>query len=295
MRAPGDVPTLHGSVEAEEVEVRLGRMFAIVLLIIGLVGVTNLSGAGAGSGVPEAKEKIQATVKKLKKALRSGKCQALGSLLVHSSNRSNPNDPAKPVKPKKKFTPEECDGIEQAASDLDGFKPKKSKEFGTAALVEGTQGEDTLVIVFALDVDGRWRRIGSGPMPTQIDTTSTLDYNGSLGSWLAAIKGGNCQESWLRFTVDSPYVAARASAGGVTKWCTDVKAAVDRGSGRVFDLVAATDPPQQFAALQDIGFFGIELISGRYVTILMFSEPGAEAEHANPGVFEFVTSRAPDK
>jgi hypothetical protein len=274
-------------------QMRLGRMLAIATLVTGLVGLVGVPDAGAA--VPEAKEKIQATVKRLKKALKSGKCQALGNVLRHSSGRANPDDPSKPVKPSTKFTAEECTSLDEFATALDGFTPKKSKEYGTAALVEGTKGEDNVIITFALDVDGKWRAISSGPLATQIGTTSTLDYNGSLTSWLDAVKNGNCQEVWLRFTVDSPYVTSRASSGGVTKWCTDFQGAVDRGSGRIYDLVAATDPPQQFAKLQDIGIFGIELISGRYITILMLSEPGAEAEHANPGVFEFVTTRQPKK
>jgi hypothetical protein len=147
--------------------------------------------------------------------------------------------------------------------------------------------------VFALDVDRRWRAVSAGPMPIQIETTSTADYQGSATSWLEAIKSANCQESWRLFTVDSPYVTARASTGGVNTWCTDVQAAAQRGSGRVADLVAATEQPQQLGATLDVAFFGVNTPSGRYITIILLTEPGAEAEHANPGVFEFVTSRAP--
>src|SRR5687767_7097376 len=139
-------------------------MLATVVLVTGLVGLTTLSDAGAGSGVPAAKETVQKTVKRLKKALRSGKCQALGKVLRHSSGRVNANDPAKPVKPSAKFNPEECDALDEFAGALDGFEPKKSKEYGTGALVEGTVGEDNVVMVFALDVDGKWRAISSGPL-----------------------------------------------------------------------------------------------------------------------------------
>ena len=271
---------------------RLGRWLAIAVLATTGVGITDLP-AGAGTGVPEAKQSIQKTVKQLKKSLKSGKCQALGKVLQHSSARANPNDPAKPVKPSTKFTSDECSSISKFADGLDGFRPEKSQAYGTGAIVQGTKDGDPFVMVFALDVDGKYKAVSSGPLTPQIGTTSTLDYDGSITAWLTAIKTANCNESWRTFTVDSPYVTSRANAGGATKWCTDVKASVDRGSGRVFDLVGDTEDPEQFGALQDIAFYGIQTASGRYVTVIMFSEPGAEAEHANPGVFEFVSSRLP--
>lgn len=271
---------------------RFGRWLAIAVLATTGAGTTGLP-ASAASGVPEAKQSIQTTVKQLKKALKSGKCQALGKVLQHSSNRVNPNDPAKPVKPTAKFTPDECTAIKKFADGLDGFKAQKAQAYGTGAIVQGTKGDSQFVITFALDVDGKYRAVSSGPLGGQVGTTTTLDFDGSLSAWLAALKSSNCPEIWRLFTADSTYVTSRAFGGGADKLCTDITASIQRASGRTYDVSQATAAPTEFAALQDIGIYGLETPSGRFVTIILFSEPGAEAVHANPGVFEYVTSANP--
>lgn len=271
---------------------RFSRWLAIAVLATTGAGISGLP-ASAATGVPEATQSIQKTVKQLKKALKSGKCQVLGKVLQHSSNRVDPNEPAKPVKPTAKFTPDECTSIKKFADGLDGFKAQKSQAYGAGAIVQGTKDDAQYVITFALDVDGKYRAVSAGPLGAQIGTTTTLDFDGSLTAWLAAVKSSSCPEIWRLLTADSPYVVSRAFAGGADKLCTDLTASIQRASGRTYDVSQATATPTEFAALQDIGIYGLETPSGRFVTIIMYSEPGAEATHANPGVFEYVTSSSP--
>jgi hypothetical protein len=273
---------------------RLGRLLAITFLLAGLVGFTSPSTVGAGPTAPEPKESIKATVKRLKQALKSGSCQSLGKVLRHSSSRVDPDVPTQPVKPKTKFSTTECEQIETFAATLEGFKPTKQKAFGTGAIVEGAKDDLSFVVTFALDVDGKFRAVGAGQLEPQIGTETDLDLDASITAWLAAVAAGDCNETWRLFTVDSVYVTARFP-GGVTQWCTDFSAALGAATGRLFDLSqAAGATPTQLAALKDVGIYGIALPSGRYVTIILFSEPGAVEDHANPGVFEFVSSRLPD-
>ncbi len=273
---------------------RFSRPLVLAVLVTGLLGLVGPGGVGAGPTAPEPKESIKATVKRLEQALKSGKCQPLGKVLRHSSSRVDPDAPGDAVKPTKRFSPDECEQIETFATTLEGFKPTTPREFGTGALVEGTQAGKSFVMTFALDVDGKWRAIGGGQLDPQIGTDTELDFDASITAWLAAVAAADCNEAWRLLTADSVYVTTRFP-GGVTQWCTDFTAAISGATGRLFDLSQAPGVvPTQHAALKDIGIYGIPLPSGRYMTIVLMSEPGVVEDHANPGIFDFVTSRPPD-
>lgn len=272
---------------------RIARLVALGAVLGGLLFANAPVGAGTSSGAPEPTESIKATVKKLKRALKSTSCQARGQVLRHSSGRVDPAAPSVPVVPSTPFTTTECADIAAFAAQVHDFKPKRSMEYGTGALIEGTLDGEPYAMTFVLDVDGKWRAIAAGTMARQIGTSPTLDFGTSASAFVTAVASGDCLASWAYLTADSPYVTSRFNAGGSVKWCADVAASLSTGSGRLFDLIAAPAAPEELGSTLHTAFYGIELPSGRYVTLVLFSQLGGITDHLDPGVFDYVTSRAP--
>jgi hypothetical protein len=273
---------------------RLAGLVASVALLAGMVAADPGPARARSSTVaPEPLEPIKGAVKRLKKALRTPDCQLRGQVLLHSSNRVHPTTPGAAVVPTTAFSAQECADIAAFAGRLHDFKPKRWNELGTAAIVDGKLDGQPFTVTFVLDVDGRFRAVGAAPMPAQIGTTATLDYATSAQAFVTAIATGSCLASWVYLAADSPYVTSRLDTGGATQWCADVAASVATGSGRLFDLASATSPPELLGSTLDLAFFGVDLPSGRYVTLVMVSQPTGVTDHLTPGVFDYVTSRAP--
>ena len=282
---------------------RFVRMLVTVTLAAGLAGFATPSLAGAAP--PEADTSVKATWKKLQKALKKGDCEQLAkNFLLHTSLRSSRGTPPEPATPDTPISDEECTNTEEFASSLEGVKLKKFKEFGSGAIGEGTSPDiepgTKFVLVFLLDQDGKWKAFYGGQFDPQIGTepAEDLDWDAAANGFVESLRANDCEQVWFHFTADSAYVTTRAQTGGATKLCEDLQTSVATGVGRTYDLVNSTGELDPLGGTADMAFYGFEAESSRYITVVLFTAvpgtPGVD-EHSDPGVYEYVTSRAPEE
>ena len=280
------------------------RATLAALTCLTLVGGSAIAaGAARPAATPEAKTSVKATWKKLEKAIKRGGCERLAPYVVHTSARPLRGTPPKPATLDTPLSDQECENAESFAEAIEEFELTKFEEFGTGAVGEGTAPDITTpnkaVVVFLLDQDRRWKAYYAGEFDPQVGTepSESVDWAATANGFVEAFRAGDCDALWRYFLADSSYVTTRENTGGVDKLCTDIETAVATGQGRTYDLRQSTEELEDLGGTQDIGFWGLELENGRYLTFLLFTSNEAAdviGRHADPGVYEFVTTRPPD-
>ena len=256
------------------------------------------TGPAKAGGPPKPKEPLAAAAKRLERELAVGHCKPLARIMLHSVRRGRNVDPATP--PKK----EECAFIRaEAGRELKGFNLTKVQQFGPTGVTEatGANARPGAVVgsLWALDVDGSWKLLYDAILRPQIGVPSSRDFGSNARRLVQAISARDCDTFWRLLNVGSRFV--RTSDGHKATFCKSIKATIKQKAGGIADLAANPDAtPNQLGTTRDIGFFGLELKSGRYVVLALTGRLGgiADAEqtqHDDPSALEIVSARLPAK
>ena len=272
-----------------------------VAATLGACGGDDGDGGGdTGGGVPAAaakrpqpKEPVDATVARLRPAVEGGDCKERAELFLHSGHKG----PGEPLVPSR----EQCAKYEEFSKFLDGFEPSESREYGTAAVVEGKTAKsregETVSGLWVLDKGGAWKGIFFGTSRTPQVGQSPPDpaaFDRAAQNFFQAARDRDCGQLFKRLTNDSQYVTARGN--DETKFCADLDAAYERRTGQLFDIAEhGTKAPERLGQTRDLGFYGLDLGNGRYITLVVAAAPAAEDTegHDNPAVYDFLTARDP--
>jgi hypothetical protein len=276
---------------------------AVAALLVGCGGGGSGSSTGTStrttaSGPPKPEEPLAAAAKRLERELAVGHCKPLARLMLHSVRRGRNVDPATPP------TKEECAFIRsEAGRELKGFKLTKVQQFGPTGVTEatGANARSGAVVgsLWALDVDRSWKLLYDAILRPQIGVPSSRDFGSNARRLVQAIGARDCDTFWRLLNVGSRFV--RTSDGHKATFCKSIKATIRQKAGGIADLAANPGAaPKQLGTTRDIGFFGVELKSGRYVVLALTGRLGgiADAEqkqHDDPSALEIVSARLPAK
>jgi hypothetical protein len=91
-------------------------------------------------------------------------------------------------------TPENCKAAQRFLLTLRGFKPGQSEEFGTGAVVDGTQAGKELTVVLALDGSKSFTWSGLTLSRPEVGTSPIkgMDYQRNADRLVAALRDGDC-------------------------------------------------------------------------------------------------------
>jgi hypothetical protein len=253
--------------------------------------------AVASADAPEPESSIKSTWNDLQDVLSNGNatCEDLAPYTMHSAYRVDPADPDRNVLPDEPPTEEECNNIEAFAPTLEATKGKKFKEFGTGALVEGTArgvaAGRKAVVFFVLDQDDQWKAILAEDIRRQIGTKlNGAKFGRVVNGFVESIRDDDCEQTFIFLSDISNFTAS----GDVNEVCTGLRSSIETGSGKSFDIQESTDKPERLGGTRDVGFYGLEIDNGRYVTFVLIATGGAGDDHSDPGVYEFLTTRPPN-
>jgi len=261
---------------------------------------TPASAPSTASVPPKPNEPLTAAAERLQREVPAGQCKPLARIMLHSVRRGLNVDPAKP--PNK----QECAFIRtEAGRDLKGFKLTKVRQFGPTGITEATGANarpaDAVVAgLWALDVDGSWKLIYDAILRRQIGVPSTRDFGGNARRLVHAIATNDCDTFWRLLNVGSRFV--RSVNGQKAAFCKSIKETIKRKEGGIADLAA--DPgasPKQLGTTRDVGFFGVELKSGRYLVLELAGRIGGVADlaeqkkHEDTSGLDIVSARLPAK
>jgi hypothetical protein len=220
--------------------------------------------------------------------------------MLHSVRRGRNVNPAAPP------TKQECAFIRiEAGRELKGFKVAKVRQFGPAGVVEATganakPGVAVVGSLWALDVDGSWKLIYGAVLRPQIGEPSTRDFASSARRLVHAIATNDCDTFWRLLNTGSRFV--RSSNGNKATFCKSIKLTIKQKAGGIADLVA--DPgasPKQLGTTRDVGFFGVELKSGRYLVLALtgrlagVADLAEQKQHDDTTGLDIVSARLPAK
>jgi hypothetical protein len=254
--------------------------------------------APATASGPKPNEPLAAAAKRLERDLAGGDCKPLARLMLHSVRRGKDVDPATPP------TKEECAFIRSERSrELRGFRVSKVRQFGPAGVAEGTGANSRLgeVVgtVWALDVDGSWKLLYDAILRQQIGVPPrSADFGTNARKFVRAMATRDCDTFWRLLNVGSRFV--RSANGHKATFCKSIAATYKEKAGGIADVAA--DPsakPEELGATRDIGLYGVDLKSGRYLVLMLAGRIGGIAdaeqkEHDDPSALELVTVRRPD-
>jgi hypothetical protein len=259
---------------------------------------TGTSRPSTVSGPPKAEEPLAAAARRLERALAQGKCKPLARLMLHSVRRGRDVDPATPP------TEQECAFIRtEAGHELRGFKLTKVQQFGPTGVTEATGANarpgDVVGSLWALDVDGSWKLLYDATLRQQIGLQGSADFGTNARRLVRAVAARDCDTFWRLLNVGSRFV--RTAEGHKARFCKSIAATYKQKAGGIGDLAA--DPgakPKQLGTTRDIGFFGVELKSGRYLALAFTGRIGGIADteqkqHEDPSALEIVSARLPAK
>jgi hypothetical protein len=253
-------------------------------------------GAARPGGPPNAREPVTSAANRLARAIPGGACRTLAPLMLHSASRGK-----QPTTPP---TAAECGFVtREARRELAGFKLAGAREFGPAALTEGSGDRprpgELVGVVWVVDRDGSWKAVYDAVFRPQLGFRPAYGARAPANArgFVAAVAARDCGRLWRLLNVGSRFV--RGSRGDRRRFCAGL-APVYRDPKTAFAQIRA-DPgatPHELGSTRDISFYGLRLKNGRYLVMVLSGRLGGIAdseqrEHDNPTVLELLTVRRP--
>ena len=260
-----------------------------ISLVAVLAGALALSAAGCGGGddddkkkgdqpakgekaQPTARQSLAATLPQFNRAIATQSCAMYAPLALTYTRPPSAQPGSPPI-----VRDRECQNYRQLLSrNLRGVKFAKSKEFGTAALAEGSGprvGRYTNHTgVFVLDWDGQYRFFLTNSADPQIGTKPGpgADYQKTADAFVKAVRDRDCA-AFQRVT--NPAGGFYRGVKSAQEGCNAVF------GGRYLAPELKADPgakARKLGETKDFGFFGVPT-KRNYYTMILTTQPD------NPG------------
>jgi hypothetical protein len=263
------------------------RHLIVALAVLALVG-----GCGGGEeGNPTPQQRLEAALPEYEKALADQDCAAFARF-AHSQvraagrGRDDPPDAA------------ECSNLGFSYTRLMAFEARRSKLFGTAALVEGDIAGQLMALVWVLDVDGEWKQVQATPpgINPQIGSRQRPRnrFVANAGAWVAAMRAGDCRATFRLLNPASPFLADKPE--DQRGFCSRFREALGNPGRLPTQLQQAPDAkPVDMGGSPDFRFLRIDTGGGRHWTLIMTTLPPAldAAGHSQDSVLDYYRTAAP--
>jgi hypothetical protein len=264
-----------------------------VLLVV-LAALVPLAGCGGGGGEPQTpQQRLQAVLPDYERALADQDCRAYARF-AHSQIRPagrGPDDPPDAA---------ECRNLGFSYTRLMGFEAKRTKIFGSAAMVEGEIAGQLVALVWLVDVDGEWKQVQATPpgVIPQIASQSRLQnrFRQNAAAWVAAMRGGDCRAVFRLINPASPFLGERPA--DVRGFCTRFREARTKPDRLAYQLERAPAArPIDLGGTRDFHFFRLDTGGGRSWTLIMNTLPPAidAAGHADDSVLDYYRTAPPQR
>jgi hypothetical protein len=258
------------------VRARLATLIAILLLPAGC-------GGGDGDGEPTPQERLTEAVAEYEKAVADQDCTAFARF-AHSAVRPKgrgPDDAPDAA---------ECRNLGDSYTALFGFKSRRTKVFGSAAIVEGDVEGRFLALVWTLD-NGRWTQVQTVPgIDPQVRLSEQRPGNrfaANAAAFVSAQRSGDCRAVFRLLNPGSPFVT---QAGDPAAFCKRYRESSDAPERLSTQLKQAPDAkPVDLGGTRDLHFFRVDTGSGRRWTLILATLPRAlpTAGHAQDSVLDY--------
>lgn len=254
----------------------------LAILVAGLLVIAGCGGGDDEQQTPQ--ERLEEAVEGHEKAVNDQDCEAFARY-AHSAVRppgKGPDDPP---------DAEECRNLGVSYTRLLGFEPRRSKVYGTAAIVDGTVEGRTLVLVWTLD-EGRWTQVQALPgiEPQIIAQARPEDsFAENATAFVEAQRKGDCAAVFRLLNSGSPFVAqAQDDRGTFCRRYRESRGAPERLAAQLAQAPAATRT-LDLGGTRDLHFFGLDTGGGRRWTLIMSTLPPQlpPGEHAQDSVLDY--------
>ncbi|MDQ3936546.1 MAG: hypothetical protein M3340_18145, partial [Actinomycetota bacterium] len=174
--------------------------------IVLLLAAALLGGCGDDDeGDRTPKQELEALLPDYEKAVADQDCEAF-TRFVHSAVRAPGKRADDPPDPR------ECSNFGVSYTRLEGFEAKRTKVFGSAAIVEGHVEGRLTALIWTLD-DGRWTQVQATPPGTspqiQGQSRPTERYLPNAAAWVRAMRAGACGRVFRLLNPASPLIGER--------------------------------------------------------------------------------------
>ena len=239
----------------------------LVTLLLALVAAAGCGG-GDGGGAPSPQKRLEQAVADYERAVADQDCRTFVRY-VHSAIRppgKGPEDPPDSA---------ECSARGASLTALLDFKSKRMKVIGPAAIVEGTVDGRFFVLVWVLDVDGRWVQVqalpGSDP---QIRSQQKLQprFVPNAAAFVEAQRAGDCRRIFRLLSPAAPFVtSAQDDAGRYCQTFRETRNAPQRLATQLARAPGAK--PVDVGGTKDLHFFTVDTGGGRRWILILATLP----------------------
>jgi hypothetical protein len=258
-----------------------------VVFLVALVVLAAGCGENGGSEEESPQERLEAVLPDYERAVFDQDCRAFARF-AHSAVRppgrgvDDPPDAA------------ECRSLGQAYTRLAGFEAERTKVFGSAAIVEGQRDGQLMVLVWVVDVDGRWKQVQATPPSTgpQINVPAQAETNDRFGrsarAFTAAMRAGDCPAVFRLLNPASPFLESPAE--DARSFCPRFQRSFRTPERLAGQLVQAPDAePVDLGGTSDFHFYGLDTGRDRHWTLILNTQPAAlpPAGHADHSVLDY--------
>lgn len=234
-----------------------------------LVSLVAVLGCGGGDGgEPSPQQRLEEAVAGYEEAVALQDCRAFARY-AHSAVRAQgrgPDDPPDAA---------ECRNLGQSYAALADFKSRRIKLFGTAALVEGNVDGRFIVLVWMLDVDGRWVQVQAAPgIDPQIRSRKRPQesFAKNAAEFVAAQRDGDCRRVFRLLNSAAPFVVqSENDAGRFCRLFRESRDSPERLSAQLARAPGAK--PVDMGGTKDLHFFRVDTGGGRRWTLIMSTLP----------------------
>jgi hypothetical protein len=254
----------------------------LVILIASLLALAGCGG-GEDGGEPTPREKLESAVTEFERAVGDQDCAGFARF-AHSvvrpagKGRDDPPDAA------------ECRNLGRSYTALFGFDSEKIDVFGSAAIVQGRVEGRLLVLVWTLDVDGRWAQVQAIPAidPQVRGRERPMNrFAPNAAAFVKAQRAGDCREVFRLLNPASPFVA---QAGDPEAFCKRFRESRDAPERLSAQLRQAPDAePVDLGGTSDLHFYRVDTGRGRRWTLILSTLPRElpAAGHAQDSVLDY--------
>jgi hypothetical protein len=262
------------------------------LLLSGCGGGGGDDGGGPPDGAPKPRESLQSVLPAYEKAAAEQDCRGFARF-VHSAVRPPGRGTDDPP------DAEECANLAGSYVHLEDFKAEKTREYGTAAIVDGRIAGQRMALVWTVDVDRRWKQVQATPPGAAQQIGGVARPGGNrfaehARQWVEAQRSGDCRKAFPLFNSASPFVTQ--DENDRRRFCDRFERG--RRVATTLSYALAHSPaakPVELGVTPNFAFYALATTGGGYWTVIMSTLPPAlpVGGHLEDSVLDYYPNRRP--
>lgn len=265
---------------------------AVAALLLAGCGGGDDGDAGPPGGPPKPSESLESVLPDYERAAAEQDCVGFARF-VHTTVRPPGRDTDD------RPDARECAQLAQTYVQLAGLKAERTREYGTAAIVEGRIDGQRVALVWTLDVDRRWKQVQATPrgVPEQIDGVERPggnQFDRHASQWVEAQRAGDCRRVFRLFNPASSFVIQEDN--DPKRFCRRYERG--RRVPTTLSYALSRSPsakPAKLGETPNFAFYGLATAGGGYWTVIMSTQPPLlpPGGHVDDSVLDYYPNRRP--